>query len=59
MKRVLHISILLPIAFAVVIAGVFGPYTLHVQHFDARPANGYSAGFILTSGFFKKVFNGE
>ncbi len=47
MKKILRIAIALFIAFLTIITIILGPYALHVKHFAANPANGYSADFYL------------
>ena len=47
MKIALRITAISLIAFLAVVAAVLGSYAFRVQHFDANPANGYSADFYL------------
>jgi len=47
MKKVFHIAIALLIVFLAIVTIMLIPYALHVQHFAANPANGYSADFYL------------
>ena len=47
MKTFLRILIVIVIAFLLIVAAVFGPYILRVQHFEASPADGYHADFYL------------